>query len=161
MMIGETAHRIQMRQILHKEQQMHAIRQVEAALLTTVDLPGILNVLATGLPQLSILLRNAAQILTESRPSGASPRIRVSIRQTLEAVTITIVDNGTGIAEDVRKRVFEPFFTTKPVGKGIGLGLSVAYFIIVTHHQGQLSVTSAPGEGTAFTIRFPLRRRAP
>nr|NJM02091.1 hypothetical protein [Desulfobacula sp.] len=67
-----------------------------------------------------------------------------------------IEDNGPGMDNDIQKRIFEPFFTTKEVGVGTGLGLSVSYFIISENHAGILSVDSAPGRGTVFTIKLPL-----
>jgi PAS domain S-box-containing protein len=75
---------------------------------------------------------------------------------TQNTVQITIQDNGPGIPEDVQSRLFDPFFTTKPVGQGTGLGLSISYQIIVDKHQGQLTCTSIPGQGTTFTIDLPL-----
>lgn len=69
---------------------------------------------------------------------------------------IRIRDNGLGIPPQVRDRVFDPFFTTKPVGKGTGMGLSVAYSTIVNQHQGRLECHSTPGEGTEFAIVVPL-----
>jgi PAS domain S-box-containing protein len=71
-------------------------------------------------------------------------------------VQITIQDNGPGIPADVQSRLFDPFFTTKPVGQGTGLGLSISYQIIVDKHQGQLTCSSIPGQGTTFTIDLPL-----
>lgn len=70
-------------------------------------------------------------------------------------VIVEIIDNGTGMSEDVKKKIFEPFFTTKPIGKGTGLGLSIAYSI-VNEHGGTLDVESQPGKGTRFMIRLPL-----
>jgi signal transduction histidine kinase len=71
-----------------------------------------------------------------------------------EAVEISVSDNGPGMPEEVRRKIFEPFFTTKPTGQGTGLGLSVSYGII-QDHQGKISVESAPGAGTRFTLRLP------
>jgi PAS domain S-box-containing protein len=70
---------------------------------------------------------------------------------------IDIADTGKGMSEEVQKRIFEPFFTTKPVGKGTGLGLSLAYGIVQKHH-GDISVISAPEQGTTFHIELPVQR---
>ncbi len=63
--------------------------------------------------------------------------------------------NGTGIPEEIRRKIFEPFYTTKPAGKGTGLGLSLSHDIIVKTHGGELTVNSREGEGTEFVIRLP------
>lgn len=70
-------------------------------------------------------------------------------------VTISIRDDGAGMPSEVRERVFDPFFTTKDVGQGTGLGLSVSYGIVERHH-GRLTVESAPGAGSTFTIMLPV-----
>ncbi|MDD2272043.1 MAG: response regulator [Desulfuromonadaceae bacterium] len=70
-------------------------------------------------------------------------------------IEITVSDNGTGISEDIVKRVFEPFFTTKEVGKGTGLGLAAVYGTVTDHH-GCISLFSEPGTGTVFKIYLPL-----
>lgn len=72
-------------------------------------------------------------------------------------VVIRIVDNGTGMTEDVRRRLFNPFFTTKPLGKGTGLGLSISHQIIVENHKGKLSVQSELGQGSEFIIELPIQ----
>ncbi|MEQ3637436.1 ATP-binding protein [Alcanivorax sp.] len=71
--------------------------------------------------------------------------------------TLTIADDGPGIANESLQQIFEPFFTTKPIGQGTGLGLSISHDII-QHHGGTMTVTSQPGEGTIFTIRLPLKQ---
>jgi len=70
-------------------------------------------------------------------------------------VRILFKDNGVGIPEENLSHLFEPFFTTKKKGKGVGLGLSVAYGII-EEHGGQISVASRPGKGTTFVIDLPV-----
>ncbi len=71
------------------------------------------------------------------------------------SVFIQISDTGSGIPEEDIKNIFEPFFTTKPAGKGTGLGLSVCKSLVM-EHNGEINVESRLGQGTSFTIKFPL-----
>jgi PAS domain S-box-containing protein len=75
-------------------------------------------------------------------------------------VALTIIDTGLGMPADVVARVFEPFYTTKPVGKGTGLGLSQVHGFAM-QSGGAVTVSSAPGKGTAITIYLPRGRAAP
>ncbi len=76
-----------------------------------------------------------------------------------DRVLVDIGDTGPGIPPKLRQRVFEPFFTTKPVGEGTGLGLDIAYRIVVNRHGGDISVTSQPGD-THFQVRLPIAEPA-
>lgn len=69
-------------------------------------------------------------------------------------VWVSVQDTGHGIPDDIKTRIFDPFFTTKPVGKGTGLGLSLSYNI-VSKHGGRISVDSALGMGSTFTVHLP------
>jgi signal transduction histidine kinase/ActR/RegA family two-component response regulator len=69
-------------------------------------------------------------------------------------VSVAITDDGYGMDEHTRSQIFDPFYTTKPAGEGTGLGLSTAHGTI-GQSGGDISVVSAPGEGTTVTIRLP------
>jgi len=68
---------------------------------------------------------------------------------------LSIGDNGCGIPANQMQHVFEPFFTTKEVGQGTGLGLSMVYGAVKTHH-GIIDVNSKEGAGSVFHLYFPL-----
>jgi signal transduction histidine kinase len=71
-------------------------------------------------------------------------------------VVVEIIDNGPGIPPEVQPRIFEPFLTTKGPGVGTGLGLHIAYNIVVHKHHGQIQVASKPGE-TCFRVVLPAQ----
>jgi PAS domain S-box-containing protein len=68
---------------------------------------------------------------------------------------LTVSDTGEGISPAIRESIFDPYFTTKEKGEGTGLGLAVVYSIVQSL-GGYISVDSEPGEGSTFTLLFPV-----
>ena len=71
-------------------------------------------------------------------------------------VTFAVTDTGVGMNTDIKARVFEPFFTTQLGRGGSGLGLSIVYNLVTRVLGGSISVTSEVGQGTTFTLSFPV-----
>ena len=109
------------------------------------------------------IVSNAIDALESSleKTSTAQEQPQILLRTTAspDSVSISIIDNGTGIPLSVRKHIFEPFFTTKAVGKGTGMGMAISYQIIVEKHCGQLECNSEEGIGTEFNITLPTTLR--
>ncbi len=70
-------------------------------------------------------------------------------------VCLSVIDNGTGIPDDILEKVFEPFFTTKQPGEGTGMGLPVVHGI-VRQYRGDIEIISSTGKGTRIDIYLPL-----
>jgi two-component system NtrC family sensor kinase len=97
------------------------------------------------------LVNNAHHAMQDAPRRG---RLSVVSRVRGGRVVLTIEDNGVGIPRDQLRRVFDPFFTTKEVGRGTGLGLSLAYGCI-SEHGGEIRAESRPGEWTRFIVELP------
>ncbi|MDP3195805.1 ATP-binding protein [Tabrizicola sp.] len=118
--------------------------------------------------QVEQVLINLVVNARDAMPNGGSIRIETEPvtlaedmkrdRATVPAGDYTVIrvaDHGTGIPEHQLRQIFEPFFTTKRVGEGTGLGLSMAYGII-KQSGGYIFVDSVVGEGTTFSLFFPV-----
>ncbi|WP_448121515.1 two-component system sensor histidine kinase NtrB [Xanthomonas arboricola] len=75
-------------------------------------------------------------------------------RRAGDYVTLSVQDNGSGIAPEIRDQLFDAYFTTKPAGKGTGLGLAQVDGA-VRQADGYIEVQSMPGQGACFTLGFP------
>jgi signal transduction histidine kinase len=82
--------------------------------------------------------------------------IRTGLGGDHDRLVVEIGDTGPGVPDEVRSRMFEPFFTTKPMGKGTGLGLDIAWRIVVGRHRGDIRLESEPGD-TRFQVILPLQ----
>ena len=101
------------------------------------------------------LISNAAEAIEPK--GGGNLKITTGYSLKKGKVSIYFQDTGVEIPQENISRIFEPFFTTKKKGKGVGLGLSVAYGII-QEHGGTIYVTSSEGAGTTFRVNLPLNR---
>jgi signal transduction histidine kinase len=93
------------------------------------------------------LLDNALDAIPDSG------RIDIRVTHERKRVVVRIIDNGSGIPDQIRERIFDPFFTTKPLGQGMGLGLDMVRKLI-RHNDGEISVESRPGR-TEFYVALP------
>jgi signal transduction histidine kinase len=94
------------------------------------------------------LLQNAAEAVDLQ-----TGHVEVSASEDSGELTLVVADNGKGMTEEVRARIFEPLYTTKLRGTGLGLAIVDG---IVKRHGGRITVTSAIGRGTTFSITIPI-----
>ncbi len=115
------------------------------------------NLNAQALSQVFINLSNNSFYALKKKSignPGYEPKFSVTSKDTNTFIEITFRDNGTGMPEEVVKKVFEPFYTTKPTGEGTGLGLSLSFDIVNQMHRGEMAVKSEDGKYTEFTIKL-------
>jgi two-component system, NtrC family, sensor kinase len=105
------------------------------------------------------LINNAFYAVSQKKQLNQhdyEPEVSITTRKIGDKVEIRVKDNGTGIPAAIKEKIFQPFFTTKPAGQGTGLGLSLAYDIVIKAHGGDLKVATIEGEGSEFIVILPL-----
>ncbi len=122
--------------------------KVDASLGELVTDPGLLR---------QIVVNLVANALDAVDKNG---RIEIAARPIADDVLISVRDTGHGIPPDDLRRIFEPFYTTKGRGKGTGLGLAICRQLTAAL-GGAISVESAPGQGSTFTVRLPMQGPPP
>lgn len=130
-----------------KKKSVHLARNYQQDLLTIPANAGELNQVWMN------LIDNALDAMNDGG------NLRLDVRQQDAWVAVRIIDDGSGISDEIQARIFEPFFTTKSVGEGTGLGLDIAMRIVKTH-QGHIEVQSKPGR-TEMCVRLPVSPAIP
>jgi PAS domain S-box-containing protein len=130
--------------------------------LTNIE---VVTALASGLPPVFADAHQIQQVLLNLVINAEQAMLSTNGRGSLvlrtwhdvdrSAVVLQVSDDGPGVPIEVKNKVFDPFFTTKEVGKGTGLGLTVAY-AIVQEHGGSIKVDSQPAGGASFTVELPV-----
>jgi signal transduction histidine kinase len=125
----------------------------------------ILQALAAGLPPVFADPHQIQQVLLNLMVNAEQAMIDAHGRGTLvlrswqdterDAVVLEVADDGPGVPKDMESRIFDPFFTTKAVGKGTGLGLTVAY-AIAQEHGGRLVMGPRQDRGASFRLELPV-----
>jgi signal transduction histidine kinase len=105
------------------------------------------------------LVFNLAENAIKYTPAGG--RIEITLRQRDGVAVLEVTDNGPGILPDAREHIFDRFYRGDPAREGGGTGLGLALVrSIVDLHQGQIRVSSVPGEGSCFRVTLPLAAEA-
>ncbi len=102
--------------------------------------------------ELNQIWGNIIENALDAAPRGG--HVEITAKREGERVLVRVIDNGTGIAAQIRERIFDPFFTTKPQGQGMGLGLDIARRLVL-HNDGVIEVDSQPGR-TEFRVALPV-----
>ncbi len=113
------------------------------------NMPAIVGNMA----QIESAIMNVCMNALDAMPKGGI--LFIKLRALENGVSIVVTDTGEGIDKETLAHVFEPFFTTKPLGRGTGLGLSLAWSVI-QNHGGAINIESEPEKGTSVTIIFPF-----
>ena len=116
--------------------------------LDAAEVPPILG----NASELREVFTNLILNAVDAMPQGGA--LQLSCRREGDRVVAKVTDTGVGMTENIRQHLFDPFFTTKGA-RGMGLGMSVVYGI-VTRHEGKIEIQTALGEGTTFTLEFPV-----
>ena len=147
--------------VVEETMALRAYDQMLTLTVTTEFAPNLPKVFADTHQIQQVLLNlliNAEQAMLNASGRGTLI-IRTHLNEKGDGVIIQVVDDGPGVPPESQTRIFDPFFTTKDVGKGTGLGLTVAY-AIVQEHGGRIRLESRPDAGASFYVELPVSGKA-
>jgi signal transduction histidine kinase/ligand-binding sensor domain-containing protein len=122
-----------------------------------VEVPEPLVVLLQPGALYQILVNLIMNSITHAYVGRDDGTIRIAARREGETLLLEYSDDGCGMSEAVRRHMFEPFYTTRRGQGGSGLGMHIVYTLTVQTLGGSIECDTAPGQGTRFTLRLPLR----
>jgi len=96
------------------------------------------------------ILSNSVYALKHKEGDG-SKQLIISTFEKGDKIVARFEDTGIGMSKEIKEKIFEPFFTTKEVGEGTGLGMSIVFKIIESHHA-KMEVESEAGKGTVISL---------
>jgi signal transduction histidine kinase len=126
----------------------------QAGVRVEIDCPASLPDVPADASALGNALLNLALNGCQAMPNGGTLRIAATA-QSDGRIALTVSDTGVGIPADQLDKIFNLYFTTKTSGTGIGLAM---VYRTVQLHDGDITVASAPGRGTTFTVTLPTER---
>jgi signal transduction histidine kinase/purine-cytosine permease-like protein len=134
----------------------------EAGVAVQLDIPAGVNLQSYPLALAQLLTNLTMNTLQHAfAPDAPQPGIRIqaSVDAAAAEVLIDYRDNGRGVDPSLQARIFEPFFTTRRMQGGSGLGLYIVHQIVTRQLGGTISLSSRPGQGACFMLRFPQHTR--
>lgn len=122
------------------------------ATIVSVEVAQSIPVVTIDPRRIQHVLYTLVQNALEAQGDTADRQVRIELCGDRYSATVSVIDRGSGIPDDVRNHLFRPFFTTKPNGTGLGLASSRA---IVEEHDGTIGFDNIAGGGTRFWFRLP------
>jgi two-component system NtrC family sensor kinase len=141
-------------QVLREVLQFLRYEAQKRSIVVAEDLDFHLLPVAADPNRLKQIFMNLVMNAFQAMEGGGSLLLRTS-QVDDRRVAVQITDTGTGIPKHALARIFEPFYTTKTAGEGTGLGLFITRKLVEAY-AGTITVASREGEGTCFTITFPV-----
>ncbi len=139
--------------IIHRVMRLFAQRFKEAGIHTELQLRDDLSVVCDPEQMEQVILNLVSNAIEALQESDGFRELTLILRRHRPYLSLQVIDNGHGIDAADHEKIFDPFYTTKVSGGGLGLPTLQG---IVLRHQGTITVDSAPGEKTCFTLLLPL-----
>lgn len=125
--------------------------ETRSAVQFTIDVDDAVSHIFVDPDRFKQVLMNIYLNSIQAMPDGG--QLFTKVYPLNDQIVIVISDTGTGLSNDIEKRMFDPYFSTKTTGTGIGLAVVQK---IVEAHNGEITVSSEIGKGTAITISLPI-----